>query len=83
MTAGNASGMNDGAGAVVLMTLTEARRRNLAPLAKIVGHAQSGVDPKIMGIGPITAIKNLVNTFNIIQLIRVLYKVQLECISQE
>jgi acetyl-CoA C-acetyltransferase len=55
VTAGNASGINDGAGAVVLMTAEEAKKRGLTPLARIVSWAQAGVDPKIMGTGPIPA----------------------------
>jgi acetyl-CoA C-acetyltransferase len=55
VTAGNASGINDGAAAVVLMSAAEAKKRGLAPLARIVSWAQAGVDPKIMGIGPIPA----------------------------
>jgi acetyl-CoA C-acetyltransferase len=55
VTAGNASGINDGAAAVVLMTADEANRRGLAPLARIVSWAQVGVDPSIMGTGPIPA----------------------------
>lgn len=55
VTAGNASGINDGAAAVVLMTADEAQRRGLTPLARIVSWAQAGVDPAIMGTGPIPA----------------------------
>jgi acetyl-CoA C-acetyltransferase len=55
VTAGNASGINDGAAAVVLMTAAEAKRRGLAPLARIVSWAHAGVDPAIMGTGPIPA----------------------------
>ena len=55
VTAGNASGINDGAAAVVLMTADEAERRGLTPLARIVSWAQAGVDPAIMGTGPIPA----------------------------
>jgi len=55
VTAGNASGINDGAAAVVLMTAEEAKKRGLVPLARIVSWAQAGVDPKIMGTGPIPA----------------------------
>ena len=55
VTAGNASGINDGAAAVVLMTAAEASRRGLVPLARIVSWAQVGVDPSIMGTGPIPA----------------------------
>lgn len=55
VTAGNASGINDGAAAVLLMTEDEAKKRGLKPLARIVSTAQAGVDPKIMGTGPIPA----------------------------
>ncbi|MEQ8509224.1 MAG: acetyl-CoA C-acetyltransferase [Rhodospirillaceae bacterium] len=55
VTAGNASGINDGAAAVVLMTADEAKKRGLKPLARIVSWAQAGVDPAIMGTGPIPA----------------------------
>jgi acetyl-CoA C-acetyltransferase len=55
VTAGNASGINDGAAAVVLMSAKEASRRGLRPLARIVSWAHAGVDPSIMGTGPIPA----------------------------
>jgi acetyl-CoA C-acetyltransferase len=55
VTAGNASGINDGAAAVVLMTDDEARKRGAKPLARIVSWATAGVDPAIMGTGPIPA----------------------------
>ena len=55
VTAGNASGINDGAAAVVLMTAETARKRGIAPLARIVSWATAGVDPAIMGTGPIPA----------------------------
>jgi len=55
VTAGNASGINDGAAAVVLMTSDEANKRGIEPLARIVAWAQAGVDPAIMGTGPIPA----------------------------
>ncbi|HJZ32706.1 MAG TPA: acetyl-CoA C-acetyltransferase [Hyphomicrobiaceae bacterium] len=57
VTAGNASGINDGAAAVLLMTLEEARKRGITPLARIVSWAHAGVDPSIMGTGPIPASK--------------------------
>ncbi|MDC0247868.1 acetyl-CoA C-acetyltransferase [Pelagibacteraceae bacterium] len=57
VTAGNASGINDGAAAVVLMTQDEAIKRNLQPLAKITSWATCGVDPSLMGSGPIPASK--------------------------
>jgi acetyl-CoA C-acetyltransferase len=55
VTAGNASGINDGAAAVVLMSAEEAQRRGVKPLARIVSWATAGVDPAIMGSGPIPA----------------------------
>jgi acetyl-CoA C-acetyltransferase len=55
VTAANASGINDGAAAVVLMTAANAKKRGLKPLAKIVSWATAGVDPAIMGTGPIPA----------------------------
>ncbi len=55
VTAGNASGINDGAAAVVLMTEAEAEKRGLTPLARIASWATAGVDPAIMGTGPIPA----------------------------
>jgi acetyl-CoA C-acetyltransferase len=55
VTAGNASGLNDGAAAALLMTEEEAVRRGITPLARIVSWATAGVDPKIMGTGPIPA----------------------------
>ena len=57
VTPGNASGINDGAAAVVLMSQDEAKKRNLEPLAKIVSWATCGVDPSLMGSGPIPASK--------------------------
>jgi acetyl-CoA C-acetyltransferase len=55
VTAGNASGINDGAAAVILMNAHEAEKRGLEPLARIVSWAHAGVDPSIMGTGPIPA----------------------------
>jgi acetyl-CoA C-acetyltransferase len=55
VTAGNASGLNDGAAAIVLMTGDEAGRRGIKPLARIVSWATAGVDPAVMGSGPIPA----------------------------
>ncbi len=57
VTAGNASGINDGAAVVVLMTEAEAKKRGIKPLARIVSWANAGVDPAIMGTGPIPASK--------------------------
>ena len=55
VTAANASGINDGAAAVVLMTEAEAAKRGLKPLARIASYATAGLDPSIMGVGPIFA----------------------------
>jgi len=57
VTPGNASGINDGAALVMLMSAEEAARRNLSPLARIVSSAVAGVDPAIMGTGPVPAVK--------------------------
>jgi acetyl-CoA C-acetyltransferase len=57
VTAGNASGINDGAGAVVVMTAKEAARRGVKPIARIAAWATAGVDPAVMGTGPIPATK--------------------------
>ena len=57
VTAGNSSGINDGAASVVLMSYEEAKKKKLNPLAKIVSWAQCGVDPSLMGTGPINASK--------------------------
>jgi acetyl-CoA C-acetyltransferase len=55
VTAGNASGINDGAAALVVMSAAEAQRRGLQPLARIASFAAAGVDPALMGTGPIPA----------------------------
>ena len=57
VTAANASGLNDGAAAVLLMTEKEAEKRGLTPLARIAGYATAGLDPAIMGVGPVHASK--------------------------
>ena len=59
VTAGNASGINDGAAAMVLATEKAARAAGLKPKARILGYAHAGVDPTIMGIGPIPAVRAL------------------------
>jgi len=59
ITAGSSSGITDGGAAVVLASADEARRRGRTPLARIVGWATTGVDPRIMGIGPVPAIRRL------------------------
>ena len=60
VTAGNSSGINDGAAGVILMTREEAEKRNLEPLAKIVSWATCGVDPSLMGSGPIPSSKKAI-----------------------
>ena len=64
VTPGNASGINDGAAAAVLMSQSEAEKRNLNPLAKIVSWATCGVDPSLMGSGPIPASKKALEKAN-------------------
>jgi acetyl-CoA C-acetyltransferase len=59
VTAGNASGINDGASAVVLMEAKAAQRKGLKPMARLVAYAHAGVDPKYMGIGPVPAVKKV------------------------
>jgi len=59
VTAGNASGINDGAAAVVLMERAAAERRGVAPLARLVGYSVVGVEPRYMGIGPVPAVRAL------------------------
>uniref|UniRef100_A0A3Q1F657 Acetyl-CoA acetyltransferase 2 n=1 Tax=Acanthochromis polyacanthus TaxID=80966 RepID=A0A3Q1F657_9TELE len=60
VTAGNASGINDGAAATVLMSQSEAVRRGVKPMVRIVSWAQAGLDPSVMGTGPIPAIRKAV-----------------------
>jgi acetyl-CoA C-acetyltransferase len=55
VTAGNASGLNDGAAAVVMMSAKKARELGLKPLARIKAYSSAGIDPKIMGMGPVPA----------------------------
>lgn len=59
VTAGNASGINDGAAAVVVMSKEKADELGLTPLATIIANASAGVDPSVMGIGPVQAVKNV------------------------
>ena len=59
VTAGNASGINDAAAAVVMMERSAAEAQGLKPMGRLVDYAVAGVDPKIMGIGPVPAIQNL------------------------
>lgn len=65
VTAGNASGINDGASALVLMSSEKAKALGLTPLAKIVSHASAGVDPNLMGFGPVPATKKALSKANL------------------
>lgn len=65
VTAGNASGINDGAAAVVVMSKERATELGLTPLATIVANASAGVDPSIMGIGPVQAVKKALAKANL------------------
>ena len=60
VTSGNSSGINDGAAALLLTTLEEAKKKSIEPLAKIVSWASVGVDPSLMGLGPIGAVRKAV-----------------------
>ena len=57
VTAGNASGINDAAAAVVMMEASVAQKRGLKPLARLVSYGHAGIDPKIMGLGPVSAVR--------------------------
>jgi acetyl-CoA C-acetyltransferase len=59
VTAGNASGINDGAAALVLATASAAQKAGLTPKARVLGFAHAGVRPEVMGIGPVPAVENL------------------------
>jgi acetyl-CoA C-acetyltransferase len=65
VTAGNSSGLNDGASALVLSTEHFAATHGLRPIAKILGYSFSGVAPNVMGLGPIPAVQKLLNKFNL------------------
>lgn len=89
VTAGNASGINDGAAAVVLMEAGAAAKAGLKPLARLVSYAVAGVDPSIMGTGPIPAVKLALQraglTLNDIDVIESneAFAVQALCVSRE
>ncbi len=65
VTAGNASGINDSAAALVLMESHAAEKRNLKPMARLVAYGHAGVDPKFMGIGPVPAVQNALRRANL------------------
>ncbi|MBP9712435.1 MAG: acetyl-CoA C-acyltransferase family protein [Sterolibacterium sp.] len=89
VTAGNASGINDGAAAVVLMEAAAASKAGLQPLARLVSYAVAGVDPSVMGTGPIPAVKLALQraglTLNDIDVIESneAFAVQALCVSRE
>jgi acetyl-CoA C-acetyltransferase len=59
VTAGNASGLNDAGAAVVLMSAEHAKKNNIKPMARLVAYAHAGVEPQVMGLGPIPAVKKV------------------------
>lgn len=65
VTAGNSSGINDGASFMLVVSEETLKKHNIKPLVEIVGIGQGGVDPKIMGLGPVPAIKNVLNDSNV------------------
>jgi acetyl-CoA C-acetyltransferase len=65
VTAGNASGINDAAAAVVLMERAAAEKKGLKPMARLVSYGHAGVDPKLMGLGPVTAVKRALAKANL------------------
>jgi acetyl-CoA C-acetyltransferase len=65
VTAGNASGINDAAAAVVLMEKSVAAKKGLKPMARLVAYGHAGVEPKVMGLGPISAVKNALGKANL------------------
>ncbi|KAH8372506.1 hypothetical protein KR093_011775 [Drosophila rubida] len=64
VTPGNASGVNDSAAALLLMSGEEVNKRGIKPLAKIVGWTQSGIEPNVMGLGPVTSVEALLAKLN-------------------
>jgi acetyl-CoA C-acetyltransferase len=65
VTAGNSSGLNDAAAALVLMEASQARERGLQPLGRLIAYSHAGVEPKYMGIGPIPAVKKVLERANL------------------
>ncbi len=66
VTAGNSSGITDGAAALLVMSLEESRRLGLPPLARIGPYAEAGVDPSVMGIGPVPAVRDLCDRMGVL-----------------
>jgi acetyl-CoA C-acetyltransferase len=65
ITPGNASGMNDGASAVVVMGEAKATELGATPLVRVLQHSVTGLDPRVMGLGPVTAIRSVLKQGNI------------------
>src|SRR6266571_1257418 len=65
VTAGNASGINDAAAAVVLMEKSVAEKKGLKPMARLLSYGHAGIDPKIMGLGPVSAVKRALTKANL------------------
>ncbi|WP_260260171.1 acetyl-CoA C-acetyltransferase [Vibrio intestinalis] len=65
VTAGNASGINDGASAIVLASESAVNKYNLKPVAEVVSYAQAGIDPKVMGLGPVPAVTTALQKANL------------------
>ncbi|MEK9917171.1 MAG: acetyl-CoA C-acyltransferase, partial [Betaproteobacteria bacterium] len=65
VTAGNASGINDGAAAVVLMDRDEAEKKGIKSMARLVSYGHAGVEPRVMGLGPIPAVENALRKANL------------------
>lgn len=63
VTAGNASGINDGAAAITLASESVSKTLGLAPIARVISYAQAGVDPAIMGMGPVPAVQAAVRAY--------------------
>ncbi|MBN1381260.1 MAG: acetyl-CoA C-acetyltransferase [Deltaproteobacteria bacterium] len=89
VTAGNASGINDGAAAVVVMAAEKAKELGLTPLAKIKAYASGGIDPAYMGLGPIPATRKIlnqygmsINNFDIIELNEAFASQAIACIRE-
>jgi 3-oxoadipyl-CoA thiolase len=89
ITAGNASGVNDGAAALVLASAAAAEKHGLTPLARVLGLASAGVPPRIMGIGPVPAVAKLaerlglkVSAFEVIELNEAFASQALACLRQ-
>ncbi|MYZ50262.1 3-oxoadipyl-CoA thiolase [Propylenella binzhouense] len=89
VTAGNASGVNDGAGAMIVASAEAVERHGLTPLARVLGMASAGVPPRIMGIGPVPAVRKLlerlglrVSDFDVIELNEAFASQALACTRQ-